>query len=278
MQVDRRFCAICAWREKCQKKFIDRGDRSDLHCVDYTRDVTIRDYDKLMVDYQLDKWRAEHAKGRPVITISRLAGSGGSEIARVLGNELKMDIVGGQIINKIAESARMSAKVVSSLDEKSISRLDNFIDSMFSTRHLWPDVYLKHLTKVVLTIGEHGNSIIMGRGAQFILPKERVFRVRIIAPRDIRVRRIMEQRGLSKGEAEKYIDEKDKNRAGFIKKYFRADTDDPTNYDLVINTEKLGIEGSVEAIKKSFLEHCMAGKPLVPRISESFAPVRKVGT
>ena len=46
MQMDRRFCSICAWRDKCQKRFIERGNKSDLHCIDYTRDVTIKDFDK----------------------------------------------------------------------------------------------------------------------------------------------------------------------------------------------------------------------------------------
>ncbi len=275
MQLDRRFCAICAWREQCQKRFIERGDKTDLHCIDYTRDITIKDFDKLMVDFQLEKWKDdEKRRGRPVITISRLSGSGGSEIARLLANDLKMDLIGGQIINKVAESAKMSAKVVSSLDEKSVSRLDNFINSMFNSRHLDPNAYLKHLTKVILTIGEHGNSIIMGRGAQFILPPEKIFRVRIIAPREIRIKRIME-RGLTRGESEKYIDTKDGNRTGFIHKYFHEDTADPTNYDMVVNTEKLGIEGSVEAIKKSFMEQWTNGKPLVPKISESFASAKR---
>ncbi len=274
MQLDRRFCAICAWREQCQKRFIERADKSDLHCIDYTRDVTIRDFDKLMVDFQLEKWKDdEKRRGRPVITISRLSGSGGSEIARLLANELKMDLIGGQIINKVAASARMSAKVVSSLDEKAVSRLDDFINSMFVSRHLSPDVYFKHLTEVILTIGEHGNCIIMGRGAQFILPSGKIFRVRIIAPREIRIKRVME-RGLTRDEAVKYIDSKDSNRTGFIQKYFREDTADPTNYDMVVNTEKLGIEGSVEAVKKSFLDHWSNGKPLVPRISESFASAK----
>jgi cytidylate kinase len=273
MRTDRRFCSVCAWRGKCQRRFAE----SDLHCIDYTRDVTIKDFDKLMVDFQLERWREEHSRRKMTIAISRLTGSGGSEIARILANELRMDLVGGEIINKVAQSAKMSEKVVRSLDEKDISRLDSFIDSMFASRHLSPDSFLKHLTKVVLTIGEHGNTILLGRGAQYILPKDMVFRVRIVAPREIRVKRIMEQRQLSKGEAEKYIDERDRNRKGFVQKYFKANVDDPDNYDVIINTERLGIEGSVEAIKRSFLEHCEAGKPPVPRISESFAPATKKG-
>ena len=93
-----------------------------------------------------------------------------------------MDLIGGGIISKVAESAKMSTKVVQTLDEKAISTLDSWIDSLFVSRHLWPDVYLRHLTKVIMTIGEHGNTIIVGRGAGYILPPETTFRVKIVAP------------------------------------------------------------------------------------------------
>ncbi|MEN6466353.1 MAG: cytidylate kinase-like family protein [Syntrophaceae bacterium] len=275
MQLDRRFCSICAWREHCQRRFIEQRDKFDLHCVNYTRDVTIKDYDTLMVNFQLEKWREAQKKKRPVITISRLTASGGSEIARLLANELKMDLIGGQIINKVAASTKMSTKVVSSLDEKALTRMDNIINSMVNARYLWPDVYIKHLTKVILTIGEHGNSIIMGRGANFILSPDNTFRVRIIAPLESRVRKLMADRKYSKADAEKYIARRDADRAGFIQKYFRKDASDPSNYDMVVNTDKLGIEGSVETIKKSFLEHWAMNRPLIPKISESFVPVRK---
>jgi cytidylate kinase len=274
MQLDQRFCTICAWREHCQKRFI-RGDRSDLHCVDYTRDVTIKDYDTLMVNFQLEKWREAQKKKRPVITISRLTGAGGSEIARALANELKMDLIGGQIINKVAQSTKMSTKVVSSLDEKALTRMDNIVNSMVNARYLWPDVYIKHLTKVILTIGEHGNAIIMGRGANFILPAESTFRVRIIASLDSRVQKLMAERKMTKADADKYIAKRDADRSGYIRKYFHKDASDPSHYDMVVNTDKLGIDGSVETIKRSFLEHWAMNRPLIPKISESFAPVRK---
>ena len=116
----------------------------------------------LLVEDQLKKWqlqtkerKAEKAQPGPVITISREPGAGGSEIARRLAQELKMDLVGAQIIQKIAESAEISTKVISSLDEKEITRRDDWLTSLFETRHLWVDNYLFHLTKVVGTIGRH---------------------------------------------------------------------------------------------------------------------------
>ena len=132
-----------------------------------------------LVDEQLKKWQGAtverksiEAKPGPVITVSREPGTGGSEIARRLAAKLKMDLVGAQIIQKIAESAHMSAKVIESLDEKDVTRRDDWLSSMFETRHLWMDDYLHHLTKVIGTFGRQGNMIIVGRGAQYILPPE----------------------------------------------------------------------------------------------------------
>ncbi|MEI8173825.1 MAG: cytidylate kinase-like family protein, partial [Deltaproteobacteria bacterium] len=138
-----------------------------------------------LVDEQLKKWqiqtrelKEEKAKPGPVLTVSREPGSGGSEIARRLARDLNMDLIGAQIIQKIAESADMSTRVIESLDEKEVTRRDNWLDSLFETRHLWLDDYLFHLTKVIGTIGRQGNVVIVGRGAQYILPPEDTFRLR----------------------------------------------------------------------------------------------------
>ena len=42
--VDKRYCAICAWRASCQKKFsVSTGADGNVHCPDYTRDMAIKD-------------------------------------------------------------------------------------------------------------------------------------------------------------------------------------------------------------------------------------------
>jgi cytidylate kinase len=142
--------------------------------------------------------------------------------------------------------------VVKTLDEKNVTKLDSWINSLFTSRHLWPDVYLQHLTKVIGTIGEHGNAIIVGRGAQFILPPDRIFRVRFIAPFDKRVLRVMKNRNCTGAEAEGYIIKTDSDRAAFIKKYFNEDITDPANYDLVVNTAILSCEEAADMVKKAF--------------------------
>lgn len=212
-----------------------------------------------MVEEQLAKWKsatterkAVKAKPAPVITISREPGSGGSEIARKLAQELKMDLVGAQIIQKIAERADISTKLIESLDEKQITRRDDWLSSLIESRHLWVDDYLRHLTKVIGTIGKQGNFIIVGRGAQYILPPEDTFRLRFIADMEVKIRNVMRDFGSSREDAVKYVIKTDSDRRAYLRKYFNADVTNPSDYDMVINTGKLGIDGAVETVKVAF--------------------------
>jgi cytidylate kinase len=222
-----------------------------------------------MVEQQLKKWRTrigegegldvfdygleiEKVKGGPVITISREPGSGGSEIARKLAIDLSMDLMGGQIIQHVAESARMSRKVIESLDEKEVTLRDTLLNTLFRDRHLWPDEYLQHLTKVIATVGRYGNAIIVGRGANYILPQTGTFRVRIIAPLEYRIRRVMEDRKYEKAQAEQYVVKRENDHKAFVRKYFNADVEDPKQYDIIINTGNVTIAGGAAAIKVAF--------------------------
>jgi len=256
MSTDRKVCSICAWREQCQKRFSVTTDSIfNVNCPDYTRDVKIRDseVEAKIVQEQLDKWQREKAAVSVyTITISRQAGAGGSEIARILAKKTNMDLMAGQIIQRVAESSKMSTKVVETLDEKAVTTMESWINSMFVSRHLWPSDYLKHLTMVMGTIGKHGNAIVVGRGAGYILPPETTFRVKIIAPLEYRIETMMQIRNLSHAEAQKYIEKRDADRIAFVRKYFQTDAMDPTSYDLVINTEKVGIEGAVDTILIAF--------------------------
>ncbi len=212
-----------------------------------------------MVDEQLNRWSRLTAKpkqkreeSRPVITISREPGTGGTEVSRKLAEALGMDFMSGQIIQQVAESVRMSEKVVASLDEKNITRRDDWLTALFETRHLWPDRYLRHLMKVIGTIGRHGNAVILGRGANYILPPEETFRVRLIAPREARIAKSAEERGIPRVDAEKYVIRTDADRKAFVRKYFHAEISNPAYYDLVIDTSRVGVDGTVEAIRNAF--------------------------
>jgi len=163
-----------------------------------------------------------------------------------------MDLIGAQIIQHVAEEADMSEKVIASLDEKEVRLRDSWIESLFRTRHIWPDEYLRYLTKVVGTIGKQGNTVIVGRGAQFILPPEETFRVRLIAPREIRIRNVMRDSETDYEASERYVYKTEADRNAFHRKYFHADWTNSLYYDLVINTGCMGVEGAVAAVEAAF--------------------------
>lgn len=260
MSTERRVCAICISLDDCLKRFDVKTDEDyNVICSDYTQDPKITDgeVEAMIVQAQLEKWQRDGIQQNEfVITISRQAGAGGSEIARVLAQKTKMDLMAGQIIQRVAESSKMSAKVIESLDEKSVSAMESWVKSIFSSQRPSPNEYLGHLSRVMATIGKHGNAIIVGRGANYILPPQTTFRVKIIAPMEYRIESMMRIRNLSREESKKYIEKRDAERIAFVRTYFQTDwlEVNPLSFDMVINTEKVGIDGAVAAILVSFQE------------------------
>jgi cytidylate kinase len=214
-----------------------------------------------IVGEQIAKWQRQKIEQKkktdshrpsPCITISRDPGSGGTEAARRLAKDLEMDLIGSKIIQQVAERADMSEEVIASLDEKEVRLRDSWLDSLFRTSHIWPDEYLRYLTRVIGTIGKQGNTIIIGRGSQFILPPEETFRVRLIAPREIRIRNVMQDSNTDLETSERYIYRTEADRNAFHCKHFSADWTNPIHYDLIVNTGYMGIDGAVAAVKAAF--------------------------
>ena len=126
--------------------------------------------------------------------------------------------------------------------------LDDWVSAAISDRHLWPDEVSRMLMQVIGTIAGHGNAIIVGRGANFILPPESRFRVRIIAPLEMRVNRVAETYGVDKKEAKRRVLRTESDRRAFVRKYFHSDIRDPANYDMILNTGTLAVESAAAAI------------------------------
>lgn len=148
----------------------------------------------------------------------------------------------------MAQRAEVSKRLLATLDERGLSILEDWISSLVYDRHLWPDQYLKHLMNVIGTIGKHGRAVVIGRGANFILPPEQRFRVRITAPQMLRIENVARDFNLSMDEAKRRVIKTESDRKAFIRKYFNAEIADPTNYDLVMNTETLTVDNAVDVI------------------------------
>ena len=206
-----------------------------------------------IVEEQVRRWEILKREDReikplPVITLSREPGSGGRFVAKAVAEKLGLELFHEGLINAMAENADTSGRVIRTLDEKGLSMLEDWVSAAISDRHLWPDEFSRMLMRVIGTIGRHGKAIIVGRGANFVLPPENRFRVRIIAPREKRIICVAETHGISKGEAKKRVLHTESNRQAFIRKYFYSDISDTANYDMVLNTGTLSVEKAAEAI------------------------------
>jgi cytidylate kinase len=207
-----------------------------------------------IIEEQMSRWQALSSVRKmeevpaPVITVSRQPGSGGSLIAQGIAKRLGINVFDREIIQGVAESARMSSYLLETLDEKGLNLLDDWISTLVNERHLWPDQYLQHLMKVVGTIGKHGNAVVVGRGSNFILAQDHVKRVRVVSPLADRVRRVSQTYNVDFEEARRRITRTESNRRAFVRKYFNADIGNPEHYDLVINTGRLSLDAAVETV------------------------------
>jgi cytidylate kinase len=86
----------------------------------------------------------------------------------------------------------------------------------------------------------------VGRGADFILSPHEALRVRLVATREMRAHFAAQKYGLQETEALKLLDKWDQERRKFIKRHFDGDIDNPVNYDLVINTSHIALDGAIE--------------------------------
>jgi cytidylate kinase len=210
-----------------------------------------------IIAVQLKKWQLNKKEKYkrpicPVITISRLPGSGANSLAKQLSEDLKMDLFDKEIVEAVAKSAHVSEAVIAALDEQDRSMLDDWIGALEKKRHLWPDEYFPHLAKVVGAIAAHGRAVIVGRGAGHILPGEICLRLLIVAPMDVRISNVMYAYHVTHEEAEKRITETEKDRRAFIKSYFNADLTDPVNYDLTLNTAHYNAKAAANIVKEAF--------------------------
>ena len=193
--------------------------------------------------------RHADAKGYvPVVTVSIQPGSGGRMIAEQVAETLGFDFFNREIIHQVAESVKINPEIIEKMEKERLSGVEDLIASFVRDHYLWPGMYLEHLERIVLAIGETGRAVIVGRGANFILDPEKRFSVRIIAPLAVRVQNIVTAYGVSEAEARHRITNRQERRKAFIKKSFNVDVENPLHYDLILNTEAVQIDEAVDAI------------------------------
>ena len=214
------------------------------------------------VDQQIALWQEERRirerKGvegnvqRPTICISREYGARGAAMGRLVAERLGFRFYSDELINDIAEKAHVREQVVRSLDERVQDGIAEWVAGLIKRGVFAPTDYLRNLSNVVLTLARHGKGIIVGRGAHFLLDTKTTLRVRVIAPLELRVARIVQRDGLSEADARVKVLRIDSERVAFNRQHYNADIGDPGNYDLVVNAGTLGVEGAAAQTMGAF--------------------------
>jgi cytidylate kinase len=204
---------------------------------------------------QLKKWDRAYSKDEaqaeariPVITVAMEPGSGGSVMAQKIAERLGFSYFHRGIVEEISKSAETRSTVINTLEKERLSGVRDFISSLMEDQYIHPDTYLKHLLEVISTIGKHGRAVIVGRGANFILPAEDIFSVRVIAPTEMRIRNVALAYRVTTEEAKRRVIQRESRRKAFVRHSFNADIANPIHYNLTINTAKMSISAAVEAV------------------------------
>jgi cytidylate kinase len=163
---------------------------------------------------------------------------------------------GIEIVDRIARELGVQRRLVEGLDERVSSGIERYVADAFRTRPFTETDYLRAVVRTIATLGERGRAVILGRGAPHILPATRALRVLVVAPREARAARIARDEGLGPREAEEVVAQRDAERLRFLRHDFGVEADDPTLYDLAVNTQTLGLEASaalvIDALRRRF--------------------------
>jgi hypothetical protein len=172
---------------------------------------------------------------RPVVTVSRSVGCLGDEVARAVAQKLQVDCFDREILDGIAAEANVSKKIVESLTDK-LDAVDSWVYSAVFGKHVTRDQYLRFLTTIVRGL-YHTGGVICGRGAHLILAGRNILRVRLIGSIEICASRLSQAENISYSEAKREVEARNKRREKFLSELFNARYEDPTTFDIIINTD-----------------------------------------
>jgi cytidylate kinase len=182
------------------------------------------------------------------IALSREVGARGTSVARVVGERLGWHVYDHELVELIAQEMRLRTSLLESVDERHVSWLEECLENFTSLPSVSESSYVRHLLETVLSLGAHGECVIVGRGTALVLPPATTLRVRLVAPLEDRIAFIRRQRGLSHEEAARYVEQVDRQRTHFTRDHFQKDPADAVNYDLIVNSGRFTVEECADVI------------------------------
>ena len=195
-----------------------------------------------------------------VITIARQYGSGGRTIGEMLAEKLGIHFYDKELMKLASEESGINERLFNTADEKV---KQSVFSKMFKTEKAYKgdvispksdefvsdDNLFNYQAKVVKELAERENCVIVGRCADYVLKDcDHVLSVFIHGPKDFCMQEAAKKINLTGKELERFIAKTDKERADYYKYYTGREWTDARNYDLCLDSSKLGFERCVEEI------------------------------
>ena len=196
---------------------------------------------------------------RLVITIGRQYGSGGREIGARLAKDLGLGFYDKNILRLNSDESGVKEGFYHMADEKAgnklLYRIVKSLAPELGTPSLGPDLIaadnlFRFQSEVIRKLAAEEDCVIIGRCADYVLDGfDGLVKVYLYADMDYRVERIKELGYYEPKDVKKNIKRIDRERRDYHRYYTGRDWENVENYDLMLNTARLGTEGAVEAVK-----------------------------
>jgi cytidylate kinase-like protein len=200
-------------------------------CENYIRDL------KKKVAYK--KSRKNRPLICPTISFSRKIGVGALEIADMVGETLKYNVFDYEILEYIANEAKVQEKTVAHFDERYPGKFDEIATFLFGERSFVQNIYSRHLFKGVLAVASLESTIFVGRGTYLILPRERILAVRCICSDQYRIKRLSQIMSVEESEAESRLEQIDREQQAFYKAVYKKNNIGVDEFDIIINLDHI---------------------------------------
>lgn len=196
-----------------------------------------------------------------VVTFARGFGTGGKEIASELAKDLGIHCYENRILTLASQMTGLPEKVFQEVNEKiRINGFSSFLKGLpraksyiaRNEKFKSDDKLFEYQSEIITSLAEQESCVIVGKCADYVLRgRKNVVSIYIEAPRAFCLQRTMEHMGVTKAVAEATIAQTDKYRADYYKYYTHGNYwTNPVNYDMTLNSERVGIEESVKIIEE----------------------------
>ncbi|MGH7407651.1 MAG: AAA family ATPase, partial [Candidatus Methylomirabilales bacterium] len=176
-----------------------------------------------------------------VLTISQDLGSGGTGIAARVAGILGLRLADREIILKAAAAYGIQEAKLEEVADKAPTLWERIDEEKRR--------YSIYVREAVYALAQEGQVVLVGRGGQVLFRDvPHVMKIRIVAPVQVRARRVAEREKLEPEAALQVVERDDRDRTARMRYLFDVDWRDPRLYDLVLNTGYLSAESATEVI------------------------------